>query len=103
MKERIIRFKWGTKRENLNFLFGQRERKTAKNRGICAAHTCIPQYREYPPRGVNTPTMGAVHNCNIYIFIQNITREGGQDRHIKCLNVGHVRTMTTVASGSAAR
>ena len=21
----------------------------AKNRGICAAHTCIPQYREYPP------------------------------------------------------
>ena len=26
-----------------------RERKMAKNRGICAAHTCIPQYREYPP------------------------------------------------------
>ena len=22
-----------------------------KNRGICAAHTCIPQYREYPPPG----------------------------------------------------
>ena len=21
----------------------------AKNRGISAAHTCIPQYREYPP------------------------------------------------------
>ena len=21
----------------------------AKNSGICAAHTCIPQYREYPP------------------------------------------------------
>ena len=25
----------------------------AKNRGICAAHTCIPQYREYTPRGVD--------------------------------------------------
>ena len=24
----------------------------ATNRGICAAHTCIYQYREYPPRGV---------------------------------------------------
>ena len=47
MKERIIRFNWGTKRENLHFFFGQR--KMAKNRGICAAHTCIPQYREYPP------------------------------------------------------
>ena len=23
----------------------------SKNRGICAAHTCIPQYREYPSRG----------------------------------------------------
>ena len=49
MKERIIRFNWGTKRENLHF-FTDRERKMAKNRGICTAHTCIPQYKEYPPR-----------------------------------------------------
>ena len=26
MKERIIRFNWGTKRENLHFFFGQREK-----------------------------------------------------------------------------
>ena len=25
----------------------------AKNRGICAAHPCIPQNREYPPRDNN--------------------------------------------------
>ena len=52
MKERIIRFNWGTKRENLHYFFGQRE-KIAKTRGICAAHTCIPQYREYPHPGVD--------------------------------------------------
>ena len=51
MKERIIRFNWGTKRGNFHFFFGQRERKMAENRGICAAHTCIPQYREHPPSG----------------------------------------------------
>ena len=28
-----------------------RERNMAKNRGICAAHTCIPQNREYPGGG----------------------------------------------------
>ena len=47
MKERIISFNWGTKREKLNFVSSDRERKMAKNRGICAAHRCIPQYREY--------------------------------------------------------
>ena len=35
-----------------------RERKMAKNRGICAAHTCIPQYREYPPPGAKAPSLG---------------------------------------------
>ena len=34
------------------FSSSDRERKIAKNRVICAAHTCIPQYREYPPPGV---------------------------------------------------
>ena len=38
----------GAQRENI-YMFTDREIKMAKNSGICAAHTCIPQYREYPP------------------------------------------------------
>ena len=30
MKERIIRYNWGTKRENLHFFFGQREKNGQK-------------------------------------------------------------------------
>ena len=30
VKERIIRFKWGTKRENLHFFFGQGEKNGQK-------------------------------------------------------------------------
>ena len=46
MKERIIRFNWGTKRENI---YIYREKKWPKTGAFAAAHTCIPQYREYPP------------------------------------------------------
>ena len=37
MKERIIRFNWGTKKENLNFFATDRERKMAKT-GASARH-----------------------------------------------------------------
>ena len=48
MKERIIRFNWGTKRENVHFV--RTEKENWPKTGICAAHTCIPQYKENPPR-----------------------------------------------------
>ena len=46
----------GHKERKFTFFYSDRERKMAKNRGICAAHTCIPQYREYSlPPGPRLP------------------------------------------------
>ena len=55
MKERIIRFNWGTKRENI---YIYREKKWPKTGAFAAAHTCIPQYREYPPPHPTPPHPG---------------------------------------------
>ena len=66
MKERIIRFNWGTKRENLYFSL-DRERKMAEDRGICAAHICIPQYREYPPRAGYYPQRPVYRGCLLLV------------------------------------
>ena len=47
----IIKLLIGAQREKIKFFSSDRERKMAKTRGICASHTCIPQYKEYPPPG----------------------------------------------------
>ena len=49
----------GAQREKIFFFSSDTERKMAKNRGICAAHTCIPQYREYPPRNFEIANFSA--------------------------------------------
>ena len=57
----------GAQREKIYIFSSDRERKMAKNRGICAAHTCIPQYREYPPPGLDDKIISvqsAFLDCN---------------------------------------
>ena len=61
-------------REKIYIVSSDRERKMAKNRGICAAHTCILQYREYPPpRGlvVVAAAAAAVAVVAVVVFVVN--------------------------------
>ena len=44
----------------------------AKNRGICMAHTCIPQYREYPPGVYEYKKYFNWEYDNLYMNIKNL-------------------------------
>ena len=71
--ERDLSGLFGAQREKIYILSTVRERKLAKNRGICAARTCIPQYREYPGGG------------GLTVFNPlNITRAVGTLQEVSC-------------------